>query len=77
MCELVSGADTVDSDEVCAVVFREIGVCKSATSAKVRTEGGSVKRGKGKGESATSAKVRKCEERQDVRGNQPATITHV
>ena len=27
MCELVSGADTVDSDEVCAVVFREIGVC--------------------------------------------------
>ena len=27
VCELVSGADTVDSDEVCAVVFREIGVC--------------------------------------------------
>ena len=28
MCELVSGADTVDSDEVRAVVFREsISVC--------------------------------------------------
>ena len=51
VCELVSGADTVDSDEVCAVVFREIGVCESATSAT------SAKRGKGKGESATSAKV--------------------
>ena len=67
MCELVSGANTVDSDEVCAVVFREIGVCESATSAtsaKVRTEGGSANGGEGKGESATSAKVRKCEERQ-------------
>ena len=56
MCELVSGADTVDSDEVCAVVFREIGVCESATSAEVRTEGGSAKRGKGKGESVRSVK---------------------
>ena len=59
MCELVSGANTVDSDEVCAVVFREIGVCESATSAnsaKVRTEGGSAKRGKGKGESVRSVK---------------------
>ena len=68
VCELVAGADTVDSDEVCAVVFREIGVCESATSAtsaKVRTEGGSANGGEGKGESATSAKVRKCEERQD------------
>ena len=44
MCELVSGADTVDSDEVCAVVFREIGVCESAN------------RGKGEGESVRSVK---------------------
>ena len=36
MCELVSGANTVDSDEVCAVVFREIGVCESATSVNRR-----------------------------------------
>ena len=39
MCDLVSGADTVDSDEVCAVVFREIGVCdKCEQRAEVRRE---------------------------------------
>ena len=39
MCELVSGANTVDSDEVCAVVFTESACAisaTSATSAKVR-----------------------------------------
>ena len=53
MRELVSGADTVDFDEMCAVVSRGFGVCDQCDQCD---QCESAKRGKGKGESVRSVK---------------------